>query len=173
VLVPADYVYVMSYVIPEANWANTGYRFADARSACEAIGYGSDKSMHGSMGKCAICGASFRTGDIWTHVPTGDMVHVGHECADKVELAMNAGERRALNRALATIKVNRKKNKAKAADKAAVRAKFFAHWPALEAAIEIDHPLCRRLAAAIDARTVVTQEEIDAVLILAHDATTR
>lgn len=170
VLVPADYTYVMSYIIPEANAANTGYRFNDARKACEAISYGATSPMHGTMGKCAICGASFRTGDIWLHIPTGDLVHIGHECSAKVELAMDAGSRRDLARAQAGIKVARKANKAKvtASGRAdAIRAHYEASYPGLTAAMGLDDPRCKSFARDFDRFGGLSSENCADFLVLA------
>lgn len=171
VLVPTDYTYVLSYIIPEANAANTGYRFDDARKACEAIGYGATSPMFGNMGRCAICGASFRTGDIWQHAPTGDLVHVGHECADKVELAMDAGSRRDLARAQAGIKVARKANKAKATATEsvnAVRVHYEASYPGLTAALNLNDPRCKAFAKDFDKCRGLSGE--DCAKIIAHAA---
>lgn len=40
---------------------------------------------HGT-GKCTVCGAVFRFGQVWRHVPTGDLIHIGHDCAEKYGL---------------------------------------------------------------------------------------
>ncbi len=171
VLVPTDYVYVMSYIIPEDNAANTGYCFAEARKVCEAIGYGSVKPMHGTIGKCAICGASFRIGDIWQHVPTGDLVHVGHECADKVELTMEAGDRRSLARAQAGIKVARKANKMKAtaAERTAkIRAHYCGMYPGLDAVFASDDSRCKSFTKDFDRFDGLSAE--DCKNIIAHAA---
>jgi hypothetical protein len=43
---------------------------------------------HGT-GKCTVCGAWFRFGQVWRHLPTGDLIHLGHDCADKYSLVAN------------------------------------------------------------------------------------
>ncbi len=170
VLAPVDYVYVMSYVIPEQGWANTGYRFDDARQASAAVGYGSVKPMFGNIGKCAICGASFRAGDIWTHVPTGDMLHVGHECADAIGLAVDGCARRALNQALAGIKVARKANKAKAtsAERAAkIRAAHCAQHQGLDAVFSSEDARCKAFAKNFDRFGGLPAGDIEAIVAYA------
>jgi hypothetical protein len=40
---------------------------------------------HGA-GKCTVCGAYFRYGFVWEHLPTGELIYVGHDCADNYGL---------------------------------------------------------------------------------------
>jgi hypothetical protein len=37
----------------------------------------------GGTGKCSVCGAAFVYGCVWKHLPTGEHLHLGHECARK------------------------------------------------------------------------------------------
>jgi hypothetical protein len=39
-----------------------------------------------STGKCDVCGAHFVYGEVWQHTPTGELIHIGHDCADKYNL---------------------------------------------------------------------------------------
>lgn len=39
--------------------------------------------VFGDFGQCAVCGARFAMGEVWQHDETKDMIHIGHECADK------------------------------------------------------------------------------------------
>ena len=43
-------------------------------------------AVHGGTGRCTTCGARFIYGDVWMHVPTGEYIHLGHDCADKYGL---------------------------------------------------------------------------------------
>lgn len=46
----------------------------------------------GSTGKCSVCGAHFVYGEVWKHEPTGEHVHLGHDCAAKYDLVANTPE---------------------------------------------------------------------------------
>lgn len=41
--------------------------------------------VYGSTGKCGVCGAHFVYGSMFRHDPTGELVHMGHDCAQKYE----------------------------------------------------------------------------------------
>jgi hypothetical protein len=106
-IVPADYSYVMSYSLSTSQdgWPVPSYNvncIIDTHHTktthsgnCCLIGMFSDPTKkfakHGSTGKCTICGAAYVYGDVWQHGPTGEYIHVGHDCADK----MNSQDRRA------------------------------------------------------------------------------
>ena len=40
----------------------------------------------GGAGSCSVCKAHFSAGEVWRHVPTGEHIHLGHDCAMKYEL---------------------------------------------------------------------------------------
>lgn len=106
-IVPTDYSYVMSYSLAtsQEGWPVPSYNvncILDTNHAktthdgnCCLIGMFNDPTKkfakHGSTGKCTICGAAYVYGDVWQHGPTGEYIHVGHDCADK----MNSQDRRA------------------------------------------------------------------------------
>lgn len=67
----------------------------DADGRCCVIGLrqsGAKFAEHGGAGKCTVCGAAFGHGDVWQHTPSGEMIHVGHTCADKYELLAERGD---------------------------------------------------------------------------------
>ena len=106
-IVPTDYRYVMSYSLSttQHGWVvpsysvncilDTNHAVSDHTGDCCVIGMHADPSKkfatHGHTGKCTICGAVYIYGDIWQHIPTGEYIHVGHDCADK----MHTQDRRA------------------------------------------------------------------------------
>lgn len=47
-------------------------------------------SNHEHGGTCGICGATARFVGVFVHVPTGEVIYVGHECAEHVEIG-NSG----------------------------------------------------------------------------------
>lgn len=106
-IVPSDYEYVMSYSlatsqdgfqVPSYNvncFLDSNHSITAHSGDCCLIGMYQDKTKsfakHGGTGKCTICGASFVYGDVWCHIESGEYIHVGHNCADK----MNSPDRRA------------------------------------------------------------------------------
>jgi hypothetical protein len=46
---------------------------------------------HGT-GRCTVCGAYFVYGEVWQYKPTGELIHVGHDCADKYNLVADRSE---------------------------------------------------------------------------------
>lgn len=132
-IVPNDYEYVMSYLTPGSEPFDQ-YGMADARQLCESIGWGKGSAkMWGHMGKCGVCGAIFRAGDIWQHTPTGDLLHVGHDCAEKYELLANNP---AFDAAVASIEQRRQALKEAGRRERVMRA-FLDATPGLEAALAL------------------------------------
>ena len=89
-IVPTDYIPLISYSGGGAD-GEPPINLKEVRAFCEAIGWGreghpSGKRMFGHVGKCGVCGAHYRHGDLYQHEPTGDLVHMGHDCAEKYEL---------------------------------------------------------------------------------------
>lgn len=41
------------------------------------------RAIYGQAGRCGVCGAYFRHGSMFKHEPTGEIVHMGHDCAQK------------------------------------------------------------------------------------------
>lgn len=99
-IVPADYSYVMSYSLSTSQdgWPvpsfnvncilDTHHAVKNHTGDCCLIGMYGDSTKkfakHGSTGKCTICGAAYIYGDVWQHIPSGEYIHVGHDCADKM-----------------------------------------------------------------------------------------
>lgn len=100
-IIPADYQYIMSYSLSttQDGWhvpsfnvncvLDTNHAVQNHTGDCCLIGMYGDSTKkfakHGSTGKCTICGAAYIYGDVWQHIPTGEYIHVGHDCADKME----------------------------------------------------------------------------------------
>ncbi len=119
VIVPSQYRYVLSYncATSDGGWpvpsfgincaldrrvtikdAETGKETIingehDADGECCQCGLlASGKTVVSGPGKCAVCGAAFVYGDIWQHVPTGEYIHLGHDCADKYNMLADRSE---------------------------------------------------------------------------------
>lgn len=48
--------------------------------------------IHEGTNRCDVCGAYFIEGELWRHVPTGDVICLGHQCADKYEFCRELGD---------------------------------------------------------------------------------
>lgn len=108
-IIPAEYKYLLSYSLPTTD---AGRPVPGFRVNCELVrGINGQHGQHGTgpccvlraqdtrkaglfgaPGKCGVCGACFIYGDIWIHEPTGDLVHLGHDCAHKYELLADRSE---------------------------------------------------------------------------------
>ncbi len=113
VIVPSQYRYVLSYncATSDGGWpvpsfgincaldrrvelkdAETGKityingEHDDDGECCQCGLLGAGKKVISGPGKCAVCGAGFVYGDIWQHVPTGEYIHLGHDCATKYDM---------------------------------------------------------------------------------------
>ncbi len=125
----------------------------------------------GGCGKCSICGATYTYGSVWRHEPTGEHLHVGHDCADKYEMLMDHSafelEHGRLKRASA-IQLIRERN-------AADRAEFLAAHPGLPEAFALvaegkAHPILRDLAAQFQTLPYLSDKQVALALKLAREA---
>lgn len=140
---PADYRYLFSFSLPAGDdlvcWNVERYR--------EAVRSGRMFKNHGGM--CAACGAWFRHGDVWEHVETGEMIRLGHDCADKYDLVAdrsewNKGLRAARARRAAEVIAEDKRRIA--AERAAAAEEFLDAPPGLRDALAADHDILRDMA---------------------------
>jgi hypothetical protein len=167
-IVPSDYEYFMSYVMPGSEpWDQFNMDYA--RQVCEKHGWGKDGRMHGHMGKCGICGASYRYGDIWTHTPTGHIIHVGQNCAHKYEMLADRDD---FNAALESLKqrraafINAEKNRV-------LREAFLARTPGLEEALQGDHHILRNLSESLSRWHSLTPKQVAFAMKLSAEAKER
>jgi hypothetical protein len=88
----------------------------------------------GGTGHCSSCGASFRYGEVWKHLPSAEYIHLGHDCADKYGLVSGSREE-----ALAYQKQAAEARSRNAKEKrlVAARDKFLAAEPALAGALSL------------------------------------
>ena len=111
-VIPSDYAPLFAYERPQRT--GPGFRFDcvrdrgtwkefapgvvgmvaegrhDADLLCCVMGMRSLPSVRwaeqGGPQHCSICGAYFAAGELWQHRPSGEVIHVGHDCADKYAL---------------------------------------------------------------------------------------
>ncbi len=163
-IVPRDYSYVCSYDmggISEPPW-----NAIVARELCvKAVSDGF--KVFGCPGKCGVCGACYRYGDVWRHSPTGDLVHVGHDCADKYAML---AERDDFNAHLEMVKRARKAA-IEAERRKCQRERLFARYPGLAEALEVDHYIVRDIRSRLFNQGYdLSEKQIALVFKLAKEA---
>lgn len=95
----------------------------------------------GTTGKCSVCGTGFVYGDVWEHGPSGEHIHIGHQCADKYELI---ADRREFERTLEGVRVRSAREHEKAM-KDEQRQAYIDSVEGLRAAFETDHDIVRSI----------------------------
>jgi hypothetical protein len=137
-IVPSAYGYLLSYDMGGPNEPAWNLDAVRAMRAAHP-----EAPVFGACGKCGVCGASYRYGDLWKH-ENGDLLHIGHDCADKYEMLANRPE---FNAQLEVLKRGRAARIAAEKNKRA-RANFDALYPGVSEAIEANvdaHPILRDL----------------------------
>jgi len=192
-IIPADYEYVFSFncVTSMDGWPVPAFRInceldnrtfdADGKilkngehapdGRCCVIGLrmvAREKfAAHGGPGKCTVCGAHYVYGDCWRHTPTGEIVFLGHDCADKYSLLADRSEAE-----LAAARAKDATAKAiLAAQSKKERAEFLANHPGLAAALEraSEHHILADLAAKFRQYRVLSDKQIALVQKLVHE----
>jgi len=171
-IIPEDYTYILSFSAPSANTISfdkdghlvAGINWEAARDAF----YGS--CSHGTpfrlaLTNCHICGSSFNHGDIWKHTPTGDVIAIGHICAEKYSMLCDRSDwdreraasilrrERALHRQLA-----------EEGKKETLEAN-----PGLAESLECDHEIVRDIKNRLDRYGELSDAQIALVLKLARE----
>ena len=141
--VPGNYEFVLAYQLEtmEDGWPVPPI---NVDLVIELRNSGAKFAARGGLGKCTVCGAMFKTGEVWKHTPTGEHVHLGHNCAEKYDLMVDLSE--------FELARERAKRSAKAAARrktnALARERFLAENPGLKEVLEQGrHPILCDLAA--------------------------
>lgn len=163
-IVPSNYVYLMSYALPGSEpWDH--YNVEEARATCQQYGNPNNGRMHGTMGKCGICGARFRYGDIWMHEPTEHIIHVGHDCAAKYEMLAN---REGFDTALEMLKTRRAAFIEGQRRKAACEA-FIEANPGFKENLDTDHYIIRDIKNRFEQYGSVSEKQVELVAKIARE----
>jgi len=197
VIVPADYRYLFSYSYPGGGPGFNTALLEAVRTgetcrepiwgACEGrlvvTGYrpvtspwGRLPFFHKTTGSetgCSICGAFYLHGDAWMHNPTGEVVLIGHMCADKMGRVPDRGEWTANQRALAALRKTAEYQRLRAetnAKRAAEGAAFLAAHDELAAALGADHYISRDLRAKLAQWGSLSPKQVALAFKLAAEA---
>jgi hypothetical protein len=162
-IVPANYTYYTSYALATTvdSWPVPPWNVELVLNLQATRPF----AKTGGLGKCSICGANFIYGDIWVHEPTGEHLHVGHDCAAKYEMLADRSqfelEHGRLKAATAT--------QALKAHNAEIRKAFLDAHEGLEAALATNHPIIRDLNAKLVQFKDLTEKQIALALKIAHE----
>lgn len=183
-IIPADYEYALSFNLAttDGGWPIPSFGINceldrrhevdgkivngkhDPDGRCCTIGLravgGHRHALGGGPGRCTVCGAHYIYGDAWIHVPTGEIVFLGHDCAAKYSmLADRSAHELALGRLRQAAAVQLLK-----AQKAEARADFLAAHPGLAEALEGDNAFLRDLKAKFTEYTELSDKQVAAAL---------
>jgi len=186
-IIPANYSYVRSYNLstsqdgwPIPSWGvncELDYRHEvdgkivngkhqDSGMCCVLRMRQTQKFVEtGSTGRCSICSTHYIYGDIWRHTPTGLLLHVGHDCADKYQMLADRSE---WDLAIMRLRRSAATEQLKAL-KASERAKFLAEHPGLEEALKLDHPILKDMAGRFTQWCDLSEKQIEFAFKLADE----
>lgn len=164
-IVPANYTIVCSYSTDAQFYA--GINLTDV-ALSESVARNAGFAIFGRTGKCGVCGAVYRYGDLWIHM-TGELVHVGHDCASKYELLANRSEwQLAHERELRRMQIARARER-----NIARRAAMFVDHPGLERALTLDHYITRDIARRFTNTGKLSDRQIELLLKLQTESDAR
>lgn len=117
----------------------------------------------GGTGQCSVCSTHFIYGDVWEHEPTGEFIHVGHQCAHKYGLMTDRSAwEMEFGRLKAAAAVQIKK-----AQTAEIRKTFCAKHEGLEEALNQDHPILKDMSAKLSKYSSLSDKQVAFALSLA------
>lgn len=180
-IIPADYEYVMSYndttshsgwPIPSLGFDCTKDHIGKKHSKnglCCIVGMNNIAKVKwastGSTCQCSVCSTHFIYGDVWKHIPTGEYIHVGHNCANKYSLLAdrNIWEMEHMKaKKQAAIELKKRENAEK-------REKFLNEHPGFEEALETDHYIIQDIKSKFKTYCNLSEKQVALVHKIARD----
>ena len=157
--IPEDYRYVMSF----CNGQNKGtFGFPINNDLIMELRQTRGRdfvNIHGGNYDCDVCGKIYNEGECWEHVPTGQLITLGHTCARKYDLCADDAE------------FEREKAQAILARKRQARmemlrediAELYSENPGLEDALKVDHYIVRDIAFRLEQYGNLSEKQISLV----------
>lgn len=113
-------------------------------------------ALGGGPGKCTVCGAHYIHGDAWRHIPTGEIVFLGQDCAAKYEMLADRSEhelRMGRLRAAAAVQCEK-------ARRAEAYLAFCEAHEGLAAALELEHYLLADLKRKLREHGALSDKQV-------------
>ncbi len=121
-------------------------------------------AVFGAAGKCGVCGAHFVYGSMFKH-SSGDLVHMGHDCADKYGAMYDSSaweiENGRTRAALAKVIARTQNDKERQA--------FLDANPGLEADLAVEHRIITDIAAKFTTYRSLSEKQVALVRKLADE----
>lgn len=120
----------------------------------------------GGTNQCSVCSTYYVYGDVWRHIPTGEYIHIGHNCADKYQLLADRSEyelAEGRHRAASARQLIAERN-------AGERREFLNANPGLEEALKTEHSIVQDIAGRFQQNRELSPKQVALVLKLAHEA---
>lgn len=162
--------YIGSHMIPWdlENLRTLRAMIAEFETSEERADFQAD--VYGEFGKCGVCGARFAEGEIWKHEETLDLVHMGHDCADKYGLA---GHMPGWSSVQAMREQAKKAAKTLARNSGEV-ARIEKQYPGIREALETSHSIVRDIKSRFEgSNPFLSEKQIALVFKLAGEAKAR
>ena len=164
-IIPTDYEFVLWYALAceVDGWPQPSInvdRVVELRRD-PSVGW----APTGSLGECTVCGAGYNYGEVWGHVPTGEHIHVGHDCADS--MLADRAEWEAWHKQQRDLRASsvlrRKRTEARDA--------FLAPRPDLFRALKVEHPVLQDMGHRLYQYGSLSDKQVAYALKLAEEVT--
>jgi len=194
-IAPADYDYLFSYYYGRFSWntallaaVRTGEPQSEPTWGVDPatgndciIGSRQVTSPWGKLpffekegfGGCDICGANYLAGAAFLHRPSGEVITIGHICADKMDVHYDKGDWLENQRRIAKLRKTSKFIQERLAKKQRTKtqaAEFLAENEGLEDALKTDHYISQDLAANLAKWGGLSEKQVALAFKLQTDA---
>ena len=154
-LVASHYEAVLAYTVTsddelyeslvETHGEEIGFNWERACKLLQTAPFFKHPRFGADLLKCHVCGSHFKTGQIWKHLPTGEHVILGCDCAFKYGMEMNMSDVELHIKRAAEARIRRRESDRKQR----ARAAFLQDHPGLEEALATQHHITNNLSASL------------------------